>query len=492
MEPLAARTILAIDVGHRELHAVEAVVERSRVTVVRVVHARVDDEAEGEMRGQQVRAALDAAGVTASTAVWTLPRERVVFKRIDLPGAEAHELPSMVRLAVQNETSMGADAALDFVQLAAGPQPAGGKALWAVAAPKDELDSLERLAEAAHIGVERVAPRTCGTAALVTSDACTVAFDLSSESAELVAVDRAGLRATRGTTLPSDTADAAVTEARRSWAALGLSQPDLAPVRALVLGRAAVSAALAAALETSIPVERLESHPDIDCGAHDLSGAWPLAGLLLEEARKSARIDLAHPRRAPDLAARKRLRVYAAVSVVLLAYCVGWLVGGKDRAAVESRRTDLASKADGARDEYYRYLRDELKAKHVDAWVAAQPRWMDAMLQLHGFAPDPAKVLLDGWNGQVEDVEVGVAKDGAFALPPGVRIAMDIETTDRATADALREALVTRREWSVKSTSSEGKVGRRLPVAAQLQLYSATGTPLDTPAGDAANGGTSP
>jgi hypothetical protein len=504
---MANRTLLALDVGHGHMVAVQAVADRGRVERVRVLRAPLpagaDGEATPEERGRHVRAALDAAGIAASTAIWTLPRGRVVFKRIELPGAEPHELPAMVRLAVQGETSLATDAAVDFVPTG----PRGGPcAVWAVAAPQQEVEAIRRMAAAAGLGVARVAPRTCGTAALVSAagageGACTIAFDLGDESTELVAVDAHGLRATRGTALAESTAAAsvAVTEARRSWMALRMAHPDLAPARAHVLGAEGVATELIAALARELPITRLVAHPDVALSAApagaDPGSAWPLVGLVLEEARRSARLDLANPRRAGDAAARRRLRVYAAVAVVAAAYCVGWLFGGKDRAALETRRADLVAKADGAREEHLRFQRDELKARHLDAWIASQPQWLDAMLHLHSFAPDPARVVLEGWSGQVDDVEVVANRDGTFALPPGVRIALDVETTDRAAADALREALIARREWTVRSTSSEGKAGRRLPVAVQLLLLASAGTPrggatLEAPRG--ADGGATP
>lgn len=481
---MASRTLLAIDVGHRVLIAVEALAQRGRVQVVRRLEAELPPGAEDASpaeRGAMVRQALRAAGITSTRATWVLPRERVVAKRLDLPAAESHELPGMVRLAMQHETSMGPDSVVDYWQQ---PGAAAGAPsdLWAVGAPAAELAAVHAMAAAAGIGVDRVAPRTCGTAALLAplaaaagADAAdaTVAFDLAAENAEIVAADRQGLRTTRGTVLASAEPDLAVTEARRSWTALRLTQPDLKVARALVMGGADTAQALAAALDRDVQVELLTAHPEVDTGGTALGRAWPLAGLLLEEIRRTDRLDLAHPHRAPDVAARRRMRAYAAVSIVLLAYCVGWAVGRKDRTALEDQRTEIASKARRAQTEFDRYKRDELKARHLEAWRDAQPQWLDTMLYLHGFAPDPARVVLESWSGQVDEVEVGYSKDGFFRLPPGVRVAMDVETMDRATADALREALIERREWTVKSNSSEGKPGHRLPVAVQLQLTSA-------------------
>lgn len=487
---MAGRTLLVVDVGLRELCAVEATAQGAGLSSVRVVRAAIDPtEAESDAAaiGRQVRAALDGAGIRARSAVFTIARERVMVKRIELPAAEPHELVGMVRLALQHDSNLAADAAVDFVP--AGQAAASGRALWVVAASADEMTRVRAIAAAARLGVDRVAPRAFGAAALLSTlpelqaspeqsgaGSAAVAFDLSIDGTELVAADRAGLRGTRGTTMAGDDEQAAVTEARRSWTALRLTQPDLQPVRALALAQPSTGAALAAAMENEVPVTPLAGHPCV-AGAGDLGSAWPLAGLLLEEVLRSPRIDLASPRKAPDVAARRRLRIYAAVAVVALAYCIGWTVGAGERRGIESRRTELASKANGARAEYQRALRDELKARHLEAWAATQPAWLDAMLRLHGFAPDPSRTVLESWSGQAEGNEVEATREGAMRLDPAVRMSLDIETTDRASADALREALIARGGWTVRSTSSEGKSGRRLPVALQLLLLSEQGAP---------------
>jgi hypothetical protein len=91
-------------------------------------------------------------------------------------------------------------------------------------------------------------------------------------------------------------------------------------------------------------------------------------------------------------------------------------------------------------------------------------------------------VVLAGWNGQAVEDEVAAAKDGSMRMAPGVRIVMDAETVDRATADALRESLLANRELVVRSNSSEGKAGRRLPVAVELVIDSPAGAPVERPA----------
>jgi hypothetical protein len=176
------------------------------------------------------------------------------------------------------------------------------------------------------------------------------------------------------------------------------------------------------------------------------------------------------------------MRAYAAVALIALAYSVGWTVGRKDRSSIESRRADLREKAEGALAEHRAFKRDELRARHLDAWSAAQPTWLDSMLYLTSFAPDPSRVVLAGWNGQSMGDEVELAKDGSMRLPAGARIALDAEAADRSTADALREALVSKRDFTVRSTSTEGKAGRRLPVALELVIDAPDGPPVEQPA----------
>ena len=489
-EPVhSVKTQLAIDLGHRHLRAVEASVERGRVAVVRtldvVIPADVahDDHA---ARGAFVAAALKAAGMGVGRATWTVFRERAAVKRLALPAADASDLPGMVRLAMQRESAVQPDAVIDFM-----PTADGGA--WAVAVPPADVAAVRAVADAARIGVGRIALRTFGTAALAAtlpaaegtagSTTAVAAIDLSLDGLELVVAGADGLRATRGVAVPDDEPQHAVTEARRSWTAHRLQQPGDAVARAVAIGPADVAAAAADALaaDTKLPVDVLDAHPDVQSAA-PLGACWPLCGLLLESARRAPVIDLASPRRTPDMAVRRRMRVYAAVAVVGIAYAVGWTLGKADRGRIEQQRASLRAKADEATPEWRRFKRDELRARHLDAWATSQPAWLNSLLYLNGFAPDPARVVLAGWNGQAVEDEVVAAKDGGMRMAPGVRIVMDAETADRATADALREALLANRELMVRSNSSEGKAGRRLPVAVELVIDSPAGAPVERPA----------
>ncbi len=484
------KTNCAIDLGHRHLRAVEASVERGRVVVLRTVDVALPETLDAQdhaARGAFVAQSLRSAGIAAERAVWTLFRERAAFKRLVLPTAEAHELPGMVRLAMQRETSLAPEAIIDFI-----PAPEGG--FWAVAVAPAEVAAIRATAAAAGIAVERITPRTFGTAMLLETlplrdgadpQACTAALDLSGDGVELVVAARNGLHATRGIALASAAPAASVPEARRSWTGFRLQQPQLQPVAIVAVGAEPTAALVAEALrgDASIDVSVLESHPDITAAASGALGTcWPLAGLLLEPARRKDRIDLANPRRAPDLAARRRMRAYLVVAVLGIAYAVGWTIGKADRGAIEGRRVDLVTKAEKAMGEHQRFRRDEMRVRHLDAWTASQPAWLDSMLYLSGFAPDPARVVLDSWSGQALEGEVTAAKDGSMRFSPAVRIAMDAETSDRATADALREALVAKREFVVRSTSTEGKVGHRLPVAVEMVIESVDGAPVERPA----------
>ena len=205
---------VAIDLGHRRLRAVEAVVERGRATVARCVDIELPTEVidgTDAVRGAFVALALRNAGITTDRATWTIVRDRLSFKRLVLPGAERDEIAGMVRLAMLREAAVSADAVVDFV-------PIGAEA-WAVAASAKEIAAVRAMAVAAGISVERIAPRTFGTAYLLETlpavdaraddnDAPDAAIDLCGDAVELVVAGRDGLRATRGATVVDPDADA--------------------------------------------------------------------------------------------------------------------------------------------------------------------------------------------------------------------------------------------------------------------------------------------
>jgi hypothetical protein len=155
--------------------------------------------------------------------------------------------------------------------------------------------------------------------------------------------------------------------------------------------------------------------------------------------------------------------VLLVAGVVVVAALAGWTLGSREWRALEARRDDLESKARNALPELRRAKRDELRLKHVDAREKLAPDWLAHLDILRRFAPDPQVVVLDGMTAQFSGSEIEYGKNGTFDATPELRFVVDGEAKDRGVADALRDALVREKGYTLGSTGADARGGRRLP-----------------------------
>jgi len=149
----------------------------------------------------------------------------------------------------------------------------------------------------------------------------------------------------------------------------------------------------------------------------------------------------------------------------------------------------MATRAPMAR----RAKRDELRLKHVDAREKLAPDWLAHLDILRRFAPDPSVVVLDGMTAQFSGVEIEYGKNGTFDATPELRFVVDGEAKDRGVADALRDALVREKGYTLGSTGADARGGRRLPAPFAYTLRTSELVPASSkePSSSSSAGGSS-
>jgi hypothetical protein len=216
----------------------------------------------------------------------------------------------------------------------------------------------------------------------------------------------------------------------------------------------------------------LASHPRVECtdesARNALSeGCWPLVGLLLEDefaaARDGRAIDLLHPTPPIDVAAKAREKALLLAGIVVVAALAGWTLGKRSWNDLEARHDDLETKARGALSEISRTKRDELRLGHIAAFERLAPDWLAHLDALRRFAPDPSSVVLDGLSAQLSGTDIEFSTDRRFVSTPELKFILDGEAKDREVADALRDALVKEKGYTLGSTGADARGGRRLP-----------------------------
>ena len=426
----------------------------------------------------------EVAAAGLSPAILVIAREVAVVTTTDLATDDEAELRSMARLALARETATeGVETLGDFQVESRNAE--GARAILA-AVPAATVASMR---ETVGIPVKRATVRALGTLALLRAApeirrGLVLVVDATATSVELAAARDGMLLASRGLSIPSEESsplavrDEILPAVRMMLGSLRAAEPSatVALSRVLVFGSHAIFEAISAELArvTGAPVARLESHPSITLSALDastreafLASCWPLAGALLEDEaalrRDGSAIDFLAPTGLIDVAARTRQRVLLVAGVVVVAALAGWTLGSREWRALEARRDDLESKARNALPELRRAKRDELRLKHVDAREKLAPDWLAHLDILRRFAPDPQVVVLDGMTAQFSGSEIEYGKNGTFDATPELRFVVDGEAKDRGVADALRDALVREKGYTLGSTGADARGGRRLP-----------------------------
>lgn len=437
--------------------------------------------------------ALSGQGLPPAPSIVAIARDGALVSSTVLPADDEAEFRAMARLALARELlSDGIDALSDFQVVR---REAGQAELVLAAVPRAALAPVfARLGDRAA----RASLRALGVLALLRTrgsgaGAATLSVDLTDDAVEFTLVAGGCVRHSRSATLAgleSDRLGEVVAEFRRCFAALRSVEGMPAPEEILLLADREESRTLASALATvaGCPIRRLESHPLVELpsgGAREISlaRAWPLIGLLLDDPaavrRDGSALDLLHPTLGIDVAARNRQAALAVAGLAIVGALAGWTLGARGWEGLESRRDDLAAKARGALPELRRYKRDELRVRHLDATLAIAPDWLGHLDALRRFAPDPATVVLDGINAQITGTEIEYTPKGEFVARPEIRFVLDGEAKDRETADALRDAFVKTKGYTLGSTGADSRGGRRLPNPFAYTLRTADLAPSD-------------
>jgi hypothetical protein len=487
------RISLAIDIGHHLMRAAQVRPggpgRPARVTAT--VFERLPEDLDREDAagvGRRLAAAMDEAGMSRGLAVFALDRSITSFKRLDLPTTNPDELADMVRIAVERDLPIDSDeAVIDFTVIG---RSETGTTVESVAVPRREVDRIREIAAAAGLVVGRIAPRCHGSLRLADPNEATLVVDVTGEGLELALAIDGTLPWSRGIEIKGPdggppTAEQLVPEARRSWISYRLSNDDVESPRLLVLGGEQAENALDAVAEaTGLEASRFVGDRRVKADA-DMRGVWPLVGLLLS-APASATVDLASPRKAPDIAARWRQRGLAMAGLAIVAAGAGWTIGHRELVGISDLAAELQGKASAANTEHLRFKRDDLRVAHLEAWTGVRPDWLEQLLVVAEPGMRRGGAVLDEFGGVLEggDVEYDDRKK-AFTTASAIRLAIEGEAASFDRAAGVRDDLVRDDRYVLRNTGGESRGGRRLPHPFAFSLRSMT---LD-PGGDGEGAG---
>ena len=435
-----------------------------------------DDRGVGEWIGRTLR----SKGLEATQAVVAVNREHAVVRSLLLPTRDLDEVPDMVNLSMKRDLPIDADdAVIDFV--VTGSDDAHTEVL-ACAIPCRIVERVREVTSAAGVTPTRISLRCFGTASLVNSirdcsGQSVLGIDLGEDGFELVVSKDGRIGFTRGVEIRASSEgidETIVTEVRRSWISHRLSEGEEEEVARGVLFAPYM---LASRLErwlgdaTGLAITTIRKHPKVSIPKDFPGDAWPLAGLLLRQVLREPTIDFGSPRKAPDLAARKRIRVLSIIGGCILALFLGWTIGNLGMNRERATNADLEAKARVALKEYHRNRRDKLRLGHLEKWIEVEPDWLVQLSALQEFASDSNRVVLDGFTGTLLVQPVRYDDKGKrFTVESEVRMDVSGEAIDRTTADDLRARIVENDRYLLRSVGAETAGGKRLSVPFGFQL----------------------
>lgn len=488
---------LVIDLGRRQFRALYAQRERRLLRVKRTVVQEYPDWldlTDSDVVGQWVREQLQEAGMPLRNATFVFSRERVVLKRLMLPTTERDELPEMTRLTMLRDLPFSAEGAvIDFVPISSTETHT---AVLAAAVPQLVLQHTRDVAKAAKLHISRITLRGMGSAALLRavdaeSTVAALVIDVTSEAVEFVLVTDGAIRITRAAEMPvgadhDQVIQVLVTETQRTWMSYRISEDAGKIDAALLLGNGELTDNAAAQIGgiLNVTTRVLRAHPQIDPDDAAMTSVWPLAGTLLEGVLGLEKINFAKPRQAPDLKARRRQRIMMAGGGALVGLFGLWTAANMNLASLDNQIDELNGRLDDGMPRFVHYSRDNVRVQHLNQWEHVKPQWLDHLSRVAASEPTDGKIVFDSFDGTLDFRGVQFDKnkqgDARWSAPAAVTITLDGEASNRATADALRDAYVRSDIYSASSSGADAPGGKRLPFGFTYRLRAKAQTQVES------------
>ncbi len=402
-----------------------------------------------------------------------ISRSDAMLRTIALPTDNAEEIRDMARLAVLRDLPVeGVAGVSDYLVL---DSTHGASTIVGTALSTVRFGTLCALCPSAPVAAS---VRTLGTLELLRThatarDECVLAIDCLAERVEFLLLKNGAPTFSRAADISGDASARGarvLMETRRALLALRSGEDGVVLQSVWLLSDAGLAREILPELEHAVgcSAKRLDSHPLLRLpataeGETARASCLPLLGLLL--ARLSARhsVDFMRPAQPVDRAARTRRRVFVALGVTIFSALCGWAGGSFSYRSIQIRADQLRERATTVLPDLQRAKREEFRLKHIALWLESSPAWLDYLAEFRNFAPETSVVVLDGLSGVLNAGEIAFNRDRWEVTGRELKFTLDGEAKNRATADALRDALVAAKSLGVTSTGADARGGRRLP-----------------------------
>jgi hypothetical protein len=389
----------------------------------------------------------------------------------------------MVRLQMTKQLTMGIEgSAIDYVvfgeEAPTAAKPAtgatAGTVVIAAALPGDRAGWYESVAEAAGARIERLGLSSEGVAALLAGASQRrtgpiMGVSAGARAVEFVVIEDGQLAFARSADVGTGDGDEAAlvqriaVEAKRTWMSYRVGEGSAEVDAVVVAGEGSLAAEIGRTCGEALEMQWEAARPPAavhlpeDMAESARLMAAPLLGLLAEEALGRPCLDFAHPRKAPDLAAKRRQRVLAAAFGLIV---VGGGAYVYSTIKLEALRGDVkAATEHGAKlqGEYAAFLRDHAQLSHLQEWTGARVDWIGHLKWLTEQMPDPRQAVMDQISGRMSAEVTQTPREEwydktGWQLRQQAQFAIEGRTKQADIARSLRDRLQTPRVYDSVET----------------------------------------
>ena len=396
----------------------------------------------------------------------------------------------MVRLAMQRDLPFDpAHAVIDFVEV----DHHDHETIVLVAAIQQQsIDHIRSIAQHAGLKVDRISLRCMGLGTLLRArdevadhDDALLSIDVSGDGVEFAVMSGGSIRFSRAAKIadadePAEATQAIVTETKRSWMSYRIVEDAPEVSHAYVFGDDRIANDLATEITDlmKVRVDVTGHHSRVETDGIDLSTTWPLVGLLLEAQLGFETIDFAHPKQAPDRAARRRLLAYAGAAAVFLLLAFVGMLAFKNLSDMRSSHTEALAQISAAEPGFFAYERDHYRLEHITKWQESHVDWLAHLEMLAQELPAHDRVVLDQIHGSLRFNGVDYdSRTSTWSALKEITLTVDGEAATQPIIDDLRRQLAFSDLYQVHPTGPDTAGGRRYPYPFKMALRSGVGDP---------------
>lgn len=345
---------------------------------------------QAETLGAWLREELKKAGLTTTSAVATVGRDRATLKMLTVPDAPLGELPAIVQFAV------GSSAETTVIDFQPMPPREGQRDVTAVTLPATVVETWQAIARVAGLSLRRIGFRPYATKALWSQAgheaACPMLVSAAGPLLEVSAWEGSQLLLARSTRVGDDEGrDARVAmEAKRTIAVFHSQFPHL-QIDAVGL-QARDAGSLKAVVKSAID---LPVHDITPAAANDDAAAATAFGLgLVELSNTEQPIDFQKPKKAETGHDRRKLMLVLGAVLAFLIPASGFSYYKTQQWRRDRQIEVYTSELNRLNSELAKYQPVLQRHRAIKEWTSGNTHWLDELYDLALTFPDTSEAYL--------------------------------------------------------------------------------------------------